>query len=42
MMSLRKTDERECWGRPKTLVDMEACISIITHGLIGRQDRLFL
>ena len=41
MMSLRKTDERECWRRPKTLVDMEACISIITHGLIGRQDRLF-
>ena len=41
-MNSRKADERGCWRRSKTLVDMEACISIISHGLSGSRDRLFL
>ncbi len=42
MMNSRKADETGCWRRSKTLVDMEPCISIISHGLIGRRDPLFL
>ena len=42
MMNSRKADETGCWRRSKTLVDMEPCVSIITHSLIWRRDRLFL